>query len=394
MRTVCLMLTLVAAGSGWGQQAAAQDPAAEDAASESVVATRSNLTAALPADEWIKVEDSVDRGLAWLATQQQDDGRFPGPPTAQPAVTSMAVMAFLARGYVPDQGQYGAAISRAIEFVLTTQQRSGLLAERGLGGGGSGHLRPSQTAIYNHSVAGLMLGEVYGMGDAARSDRIEDALLQALVYHRRVQTREKAHPADHGGWRYGGPGGSSNDSDLSVTGWALMFLRSARNAEFDVPKLYFDQGLDFVQRCYEPNPDNHQDGVFRYRPPELQGNPQITLANTASATLTLILGGRDEHVGVRRSVVWFRGRPYAQPWQVPYFYLSTYYSSQAMAQVGGEAWTEVFPQIAAALLTEQTETGGWPAGLQREEALGDCYSTSLAVLALTPAYGLLPIYQR
>ena len=48
------------------------------------------------------------------------------------------------------------------------------------------------------------------------------------------------------GWRYAYPDSPAATSDLSVTGWALMFYRSARNAEFVVPKEYVDEGLDFA----------------------------------------------------------------------------------------------------------------------------------------------------
>jgi hypothetical protein len=241
-----------------------------------------------------------------------------------------------------------------------------------------------------------MLGEVYGMTSGEQSRRIEAALAKALVFHREVQARKKSHASDHGGWRYGYPESPNAASDMSVTGWALMFLRSARNAEFNVPKQYFDEGLDFVERCYEPDAAQHENGVFRYRP--LASAPgeslQPTLANTSSAMLTLTLGGRHGHESVAAGVRWFRSREYPRPWQGPYFYLATYYSSQAMAQVGGEAWSEVFPHIARNLLEEQTESGAWPAGSSTEERFGSTYSTSLAVLALTPAYQLLPIYQR
>ncbi|MEM8666922.1 MAG: hypothetical protein AAGG48_05370 [Planctomycetota bacterium] len=359
----------------------------------SVIATNTNLSAAIPASQWIRVESSVDRGLRWLADQQAADGRFPSDEIAQPAVTSMAIMAFLSRGHLPDEGPYGETISRAIDFVLSTQRRRGYFSLRPVVPPAQ-HLTPSQTVVYNHSIAGLMLGEVYGMCSGDRSDRIEQALHRALVYHREVQSRTKSSAADVGGWRYGYPESPSAASDMSVTGWALMFLRSARNAEFNVPKQYFDEGLDFVERCFEPDPSEYTKGVFRYRPAESQAKSQITLANTASATLTLILGGRHEHVGVETSVRWFRSRDYPLPWQNNYYYLSTYYSSQAMAQVGGDAWDQIFPQIAAGLLEEQTEAGGWPPGGANEKRFGPTYSTSLAVLALTPAYGLLPIYQR
>lgn len=358
-----------------------------------VIATSTRLSAALPAGEWAKVESAVDRGLRWLAGQQAADGRFPSDEIAQPAVTAMAVMAFLSRGHLPDQGPYGQQISRAIDFVISTQRRAGYFSLRPVIPP-SQHLTPAQTVIYNHSIAGLMLGEVYGMCSGEQSQRIEQAIHKALIYHRQVQSRTKAAQSDFGGWRYGYPDTPTASSDMSVTGWALMFLRSARNAEFNVPKQYFDEGLDFVQRCYEPDPAEHEKGVFRYRPHQSQNNPQITLANTASATLTLILGGRHDHEGVATSVRWFRSRNYPRPWQNNYYYLASYYSSQAMAQVGGETWEQVFPQIAAGLLAEQSEQGSWPAGGANEKRFGPTYSTSLAVLALTPAYGMLPIYQR
>lgn len=378
-----------------GVLSCAGTPAHAQNEAESFIAESSDLSSALPPDEWARIEASVDDGLAWLASRQADDGRFPSKESGQPAVTSMAIMAFLSRGHLPDQGPYGSHISRAIDFVLSTQHRHGYFSllpvtppQR--------HLNPAQTVHYNHSIAGLMLGEVYGMTSGERSRRIEDAIRKALVYHRQVQTREKQSEADVGGWRYGYPESPNASSDMSVTGWALMFLRSARNAEFNVPKQYFDEGLDFVERCYEPDSSRHEKGVFRYRPPASAPDrtPNLTLANTASAMLTLILGGRHTYDGVADGIRWFRSRDYPRPWENGYFYLSTYYSSQAMAQVGGKTWNQVFPQIARNLLEEQTENGSWPLGRGKEGNFGRVYSTSLAVLGLTPAYQLLPIYQR
>lgn len=366
---------------------------AQDA--ETVIARSSNLSAALPPGEWARVEASVDRGLEWLASQQAEDGRFPSAEPAQPAVTSMAVMAFLSRGHIPGQGRYGKQLTHAIDFVLSTQRRRGYFSLLPVTPPAQ-HMSPSQTVTYNHSIAGLMLGEVYGMTSGEQSKRIEVAIRKALVYHREVQSRVKSQKGDFGGWRYGYPESPRASSDMSVTGWALMFLRSARNAEFEVPKNFFDEGLDFVERCHEADSTLHEKGVFRYRPliSAPTENPQISLANTASAMLTLILGGRIEHPGLADGVRWFRSRDYPRPWQYGYFYLGSYYSSQAMAQVGGDTWNQLFPQIANSILEEQAEGGEWPLGSGRERDFGSTYSTSLAVLALTPALQLLPIYQR
>ena len=138
----------------------------QDGAGDGVIEASTNLSEALPASQWAQVESSVDRGLRWLANVQADDGRFPSDEIAQPAITSLAIMAFLSRGHLPDQGPYGENISRAIDFVLSTQRRRGYFSLRPVIPP-SQHLTPAQTVVYNHSIAGLMLGEVYGMCSAS-----------------------------------------------------------------------------------------------------------------------------------------------------------------------------------------------------------------------------------
>jgi len=91
---------------------------------------------------------------------------------------------------------------------------------------------------------------------------------------------------------------------------------------------------------------------------------------------------------------WYVSRPYPASHQAGHYYLATYYSSQAMAQVGGTTWNRVYPQIVEQLLREQVPNGSWPAGRGNEISFGSTYATSLAILALTPPYQLLPIYQR
>ena len=97
---------------------------------------------------------------------------------------------------------------------------------------------------------------------------------------------------------------------------------------------------------------------------------------------------------IRAGRQWYMSREYPKPWKTSHFHLATYYSSQAMAQVGGDAWNQVFPQMANILLQEQSADGAWQRLHGSERAFGPTYSTSLAILSLTPAYQLLPIYQR
>ena len=110
--------------------------------------------------------------------------------------------------------------------------------------------------------------------------------------------------------------------------------------------------------------------------------------------LTLILGGRHDTEMIRAGSAWFRSHDYPRPWQNGVFYLASYYSSQAIAQVGGDTWDQVYPQIARNMIEEQSDDGSWPLGTGHERNYSSTYTTSLAILALTPAYQLLPIYQR
>ena len=222
-----------------------------------------SLAAALPASKWLELEHSVDRGLAWIAQHQAADGSFTDGQTsaaAQPAVTSFCVMAFLSRGHLPGFGPYGAQLDRAIDFVLSCQKPDGLFCYEPPEAVWASKM-PSHTATYNHAIAGLMLGEVYGHVTGRRMKEVKQALDSALQFTRELQLRPKTFPQDRGGWRYLRLhyDHTAADSDLSVTACQLMFLRSARNAEFNVPQSYIDDAMDYVHRSFDTS-----QGVFMY----------------------------------------------------------------------------------------------------------------------------------
>src|SRR5688572_913052 len=106
-------------------------------------------------------DQAVDRALAWLASQQRPDGSFPTVRPAQPGITGLCLLAFLSRGHLPDQGPYGATITRAVHFILSCQAENGMLSlgpvERTFV-----HDSYSHCAAYNHGIAGLALCEAYG----------------------------------------------------------------------------------------------------------------------------------------------------------------------------------------------------------------------------------------
>ena len=76
------------------------------------------------------------------------------------------------------------------------------------------------------------------------------------------------------------------------------------------------------------------------------------------------------------------------------YHYSAYYCSQAMFQLGGKYWEQFYPDLQKVLLTNQQRDGSWDREAVHDGQFGNVYTTALTVLALTPPYQLLPIYQR
>jgi hypothetical protein len=351
------------------------------------------LAAVVSRAKWQQIEESVDRALTWLAAQQEENGSFPSLQQGQPAITSLCVLAFLSRGHQPGLGPYGQRISRAIDFVLSCQQSNGLLCYS-VPGQAHEDKEASHTAVYNHAIAGLMLGECYGHVREPRATQTRTAIEKALQFSRELQSRPKRYANDKGGWRYlrlrYGP--DAADSDLSVTGWQLMFLRSVKNAEFKVPEACIDDAMKYVHRCWE-----EQVQMFNYSagPSDRRTSRGIV----GVGILSLSMAGEHQTSIAKTAGDWLLAHPFTELHDVigegDRFFYSTYYCSQAMAQLGGRHWEGFFPSLANALLKCQHTDGSWPPEPAHGDSIfGNSLTTAMAVLSLTPPYQLLPVYQR
>ncbi len=346
------------------------------------------LAGALPLEKWRQVEDSVDCGLAWLATQQADDGSFPSLSTAQPAITSFCALAFLSRGHQPGPGKYGRQIERAVDYVLSCQKDDGLLCLETPGPAWQFE-KASHTGTYNHAISGLMLCEAYGQVSGKRAATVRKAIEKALAFSRNLQSRPKPSPIDDGGWGYLRPTSGGMDGDLSVTAWHLMFLRAARNAEFPVPKQYADEAVAYIRRAWKPD-----QGEFLYNRFGTSSRGMM-----GAGVLSLSMAGQHHSVIAQAAGDWLLQHPFhdfgEQIGEFDRYYYSMFYCSQAAAQLGGRYWNGIYPPLAESILSHQLADGSLPPEPNRGDVVfGQCYSTSLAVLALTPAYQLLPVYQK
>ena len=387
-------LTALLTGLCVGTRSLAQTVAPTNQTSAVTPKESASLADAVPPAQWARVEKSVDHALAWLSLQQQADGSFSSIETGQPAVTSLCVLAFLSRGHHPGSGPYGARLTRAVEFVLKSQQADGLFSYL-IPEQGHVHLGASHTATYNHAIAGLMLTEIFGSTAGEQNKRVKLAVERGLQYTLRFQHEpRKPFAEDQGGWRYVQPYDSSF-SDLSVTSWHLMFLRSARNAEFTVPAAVVESALEYVQRCFD-----ERTGLFYYGS---TGQTRYSdRAMMGAGTLSLSLGGKHQTEMARRAGDWllahqfnaYGGADLSVNGRADRFHYSAYYCSQAMAQLGGRYWQGFFPSLVRTFLENQAADGSWMAEQGEDSMFGPTYSTALSVLTLTPPLQLLPIYQR
>jgi prenyltransferase beta subunit len=354
---------------------------------------RGELPEALNGARTMELVRAVDRGLVALQRLQQSDGSFYSSDSAQPGITSLAVMAYLSRGHKPGQGPYGESLNKAIDYVVSQQKKSGLFSSEEINHALINvEMSPFDHAVaaktYNHAISMLMLGEVYGLLPERELFRLRNAIEEGLKFTIQLWDIRKGTDREDGGFRYTRPWEHGGEGDMSVTGWHAASLRSIRNAGFDVPQSVADRIADFVVR------NQTSDGGFGYATTAYSGE----FTTTAAGTLCLALAGRYDHPATRKAATFLSRfdadnrscfRSSGRSW--PYY--TCYYVTQASIQVGGRVWLIGMRECADYLLRKQNSNGHWPPD-GSAATYGEAYSTSTAIIALTPCLQLLPIYQR
>ena len=169
-------------------------------------------------------QQGIDKGLAFLATRQQEDGAFgPGGYNRDVAVSALAGMAFIASGSTPGRGPYGSEVDLCIKYIIDNAQDSGYINAPGSG---------SHGPMYGHGFATLFLAECYGMTE--RAD-VREKLSRAV--HLIVNTQNA-----EGGWRYQPV---RREADLSVTICQVMAVVAMYTAGiYEGPEV--EKGLAYV----------------------------------------------------------------------------------------------------------------------------------------------------
>jgi hypothetical protein len=198
-----------------------------------------------------------------------------------------------------------------------------------------------------------------------------------------------------GGWKYR-PLDATGIGDLSVTGWALMALHTARMADVEVAPEAYLLAWSFLDSVQETPRDG---AIYKYRP-DWAAAPAQRWSMTAEGLLCRQwLGWERDDPAQRRGVEfllaaenvpeWKEGRRNVYAW---------YYTAQVLHNRGGDEWRQWFAGAQRQIVSHQAADGSWhparPRGapLEYADAAGRLYLTVLCVLVLETPYRHTAVY--
>lgn len=209
---------------------------------------------ALDDAHWKKANASIEKGIAYLRTQQAEDGSW--MPDLGPAVTGLALTALLEQ---PEIGPDDPAAAKAIAYILKHVQDDGSIRQ-----GPDGIL-----ASYNTALSLSALARIGGSNpEAASAIKGGQEFLKGTQWIVGMKdpdgkTIEEGHPF-YGGFGYGGSG----RPDISNTQLALQALK---DTGVDCEDPVFKRALTFLNRIQavesnDKNADKFEelDGGFIY----------------------------------------------------------------------------------------------------------------------------------
>jgi len=318
---------------------------------------------------------AVLEGLRWLARNQGKRGlwslrgRYADGVDMEnhEAATALALLAFQGAGYTP-QGDpkepFTQIVARAWTSLLARQEDDGNFFHSGRGHG----------QLYTQALCTIAICELYGM---THDPRYKEPAQRAIDFCTKIQSPE-------GGWRYF-PG---LGSDLSVTGWFVMAMQSARMAGLEVPSPTLDRIRGFLDSV-------SREGGSRYAYQTKEGASRSMTAEGLLCRQYLGWPHSDRRLQKGAEYLteylpnWKRGERNVYYW---------YYATQVCHHMEGRHWRTWNDAMRVVLPSHQVqegrERGSWdPNGDRWGNSGGRLFVTCLSVYMLEVYYRHLPIYQ-
>ncbi len=311
-------------------------------------------------------ESAVEKALAYLANLQEEDGRWDigksgGQAGHDIASTAFSLLAFYGRGERHDKEcKYQKKVKLGLEWMLSQQIES------------SGDLRgnsPQNNAMYDHGIAALALVEAYGVTKDSELKPKAQAAIDFIV--------ESQH--EEGGWRYK----PKERGDLSVTGWMVMALASAKMSGLAIPQ----STLDGVENFLEIISGGKDGGSYGYTDSPGKGNSGKNAMNAAGFFCAQLNGASSNAAKAFESALIIDKAGF----QMNDIYY-VYYGTLAAYQHQGPVWRKWLEKMHSEFLKTQQPDGSWPVGGGHGGQMGKVIVTALVALCLEAQYRYTPLY--
>ncbi|MDH3591613.1 MAG: terpene cyclase/mutase family protein, partial [Planctomycetota bacterium] len=336
--------------------------------------------------DWLAIHQDVDTDGKWdcdnFMKHDPADDKCDGAGKSlyDTGVTGLALLAFLGAGHT-DRGTavsnpFRKNVRGALNYLMKSQHEDGFFGSKA-----------SHAAIYNHAIATLAMCEAYWMTRNVRYKKPAQEGLNFLAMARNP----------YGAWRYEPRGG---ENDTSVTGWAVMALKSGKFAGLEVDPDAFEGARSWIDKMTDPNFGqvgyNFPGGPCA-RPEGLQARfpAEKSQAMTAAGVLSRIFLGEDPRSSdmIKKGAQLLAETP--PTWNpddgsIDMYYW--YYGTLAMFQVGGSSWKKWSQSMSDAMVETQhpkgagARYGSWdPIGCWGDDG-GRVYSTAVMAMCLQVYY--------
>ena len=377
-----------------------------------------------------EAESAIWAALDWLCRHQSDDGSWKareftrqckktyksrnaarygpglGLPRHDVGVTALALLAFAGYAHTHQYGKYPRyvqAVKRGVKYLKSVQVSSTDPNKNGRFGS-----EDHKQWIYDHAIATMAMSELLAMSDDVIV--LKRSVTDAVGLCLRAQNTGF-------GWKYGIKPGNN---DTSVTGWMVLALKTAKNANIDVRKSAYDRAFEGALNSFAHS-TSAASGKTGYEAPGDEGS-MLTNAHTqetypyskelscmtAVAMLCRLLPGQSRGApAIKRGVdILIKETPRSaeqkdrQLSTINVYYW--YYGSYAMFQFGGSLWKRWNKAMLTELLSSQRreidestgqpldEDGSWDPIGEWGAAGGRVYSTAMAAMTRQVYYR----YQR
>ena len=286
------------------------------------------------------------------------------------SATGFALLCFLGAGHTQRAGQFRQQVANGLSHLTKVQKNDGAFC----------------VDNYIHAIATMALAEAYGM---TRAGTLKEATEKAVSL---ILARQN----EYMGWDYERKSGRS---DISITGWNVMALKSAKASGIDIGN-GFEGAKNFLEKITSEIDGGKSEPILKkhvayqhIKGKDSPGHMYATL--TAIGMIVRVFIGEDTNGDMLRAHANMVLKEKPKTFADSNMY-QMYYATLAMFQMGGHYWKNWNTAMKKVLCDNQAkggcEDGSWyvekPVWYNQ---IGRLFHTAVGCLSLEVYYRYLPI---